>query len=102
MAYDYENPKIGDVVYDGYNPKSPGVITYIELGKRTSAKGYTPEELETNNRIWSDVTVKTVKGEFVQKAIHLKCFKTLIDETQKKLDNHKARLKTLKTLGETK
>jgi hypothetical protein len=110
MAYDYTNPQIGNIVYRAFEPKKPGRIVNVQLvprdviEKRYCRMGSTPaEERETlweqYRRMDATITVQTAKGDtFDCQAKDLKDFKQLVDETQKKADNHKARLTALEQM----
>lgn len=76
VKYDYNNPKVGDVVYQAFSPKKAGkIVKLLEEPTRTS--------------FWK-VRVKYVNGNEEDLSAHsLNCFKTLIADHERKLQTHR-------------
>jgi len=111
MAYNYDNPKLGDIVYSAFEAKTPGRIVRIDLVPRdviekkywNMPSNFTPEQKDADwerlRHVQATITVQTVKGTFEDVAVNLKDFKELVDQTQKKADNHSARLKAIQEMS---
>lgn len=85
--------KVGDYVYKAYTPQRAGKVTKITEGMDKINREGRPYKTE------SMVEVKWVDG---KRSIHgiliLRCFKSLIEDHEKKLKSHKDMLSRLEKL----
>ena len=93
MAYDWQDPKIGDIVYEAYTPMKAGKIVKVEVTKKATGvpgtPGYWPEEVRE--------TVQKLDGTTFS-SIALKCYETLVEDHSRKARNQGAILAKLRKI----
>jgi hypothetical protein len=92
--YDSNNPKVGDVVYPGFTPVKAGRI--VAVGPMTF---YGPDSRHPGKEkgiAFSEMTVRQPNGkEFKAPAINLRCFRTLVEDHERKAEKHRVTLESI-------
>lgn len=84
-------PDVGTYVYQPFSPQKAGVIT--EVGEEVVTRGY--------HTGWHFITVKWLNGTETQTdSSRVKCFMSLVEDTERKLATHKKTIAKLDKLRE--
>jgi hypothetical protein len=91
--YDYNNPKVGDIVYMAYSPAKVGKIITL---RSAPPPVILPSVMNTGP--WC-VRVKFANGKTEDiEPSNLKCFLSLIADHEKKINTHKAMLAKIENI----
>lgn len=95
MATPIDIVKVGDIVYKAFEPRNPGVV--IEAKQREIEHvGF----LSPRKDLLNSVKIKWSNGKITDEAYYgyispFNDFKALIEETERKLNSHRSKLKKL-------
>ena len=82
--FTFQDPKAGDIVYQAYKPQNPAKVRLVSPDR---------------NNISFDLDVIDIGGRVhLWKALHVNCFRTLVEDHRRKATNHGAVLKVAEAL----
>ena len=75
-SYDFDNPKVGDLLYPGYTPVKAGVIIKVTPYTRNEYEGF-HLTLKKKNHV-----------EYTMDSLGMQCFRCLVEDHERKAQKH--------------